>query len=449
MNNNNSIHSDKHARKNISNIRFEKAILSVMLSEEKMIDEIALQCKPEFFFSGANRKLFNDIIKTYNEYKTNEITVIQSNSKCSFSYLSEIVGYICSSENAKSYIKCLKEKYINKVLGISCKETLAKLKSENVNASELLDKHERTIYNLLQENSSDLQDYLNMAECTTRVNTLLEKIKERKKAGYGFAGIDTGFEFLNKKFSGFEPGHLYVLGARPSTGKTSFAVQLAFNMSIINKVPGAIFSLEMPAEQITLRLLCQYHKNLNMADIKEGVVRSPDLLQEGIELLEQAPLYIDDNSGTKLIDIRRKMRRLASKKKIEYVIVDYLQLVNVCNSDDRRFQIGEICKTLRNTGQELGLPVILLAQLSRKVEERKDRKPILSDLRDSGEIEQDSDIIMFLHQNPEDGWIDTNKKIFMTVAKNRNGSTGTMPYEFVGSNMSFKPIDSGGYEGFI
>jgi replicative DNA helicase len=289
---------------------------------------------------------------------------------------------------------------------------------------ELLDEAERKIFEIAQkrkvENFYHIKDIL---------FDTFERIEQLYNTKGGITGVPTGFPDLDEKTSGFQPSDLILIAARPSMGKTAFALNIAQNAAIRYKVPVAIFSLEMSKEQLVQRMLCA-ESNVDSHKLRTGRLDEEDWpkLARAMGPLSEAPIYIDDTPGISSLELRAKARRLKAEKGLGLIIIDYLQLMSGRgNSENRQQEISEISRSLKALARELNVPVVALSQLSRAPEMRSDHRPILSDLRESGSQEQDSDVVAFLYRddyyNP-----DTDKKNIaeVIIAKQRNGPTGTV-----------------------
>lgn len=277
------------------------------------------------------------------------------------------------------------------------------------------------------------------------VLTSYEQIEYRYNHRDELIGVPTDFYDLDMMTSGLQKSDLIILAARPSMGKTAFALNIAQNVAIKAKKAVAIFSLEMPKEQLVTRMLCSVAE-VDTQRLKTGMMQAKDWekLTTTMNIFADAPIYIDDNAGATVMDIRAKCRRLAmEEKEIGLVVIDYLQLMEGSgSSDDRNQQVSAISRGLKALARELGVPVIALSQLSRAVESRQDKKPMLSDLRESGAIEQDADIVMFIYRdeyyNKEDS--ENKGKAELIIAKHRNGPVGTVELLFQANITKFKNI---------
>ena len=276
-------------------------------------------------------------------------------------------------------------------------------------------------------------------------------MEERQNSGSDFTGLPTGYTQVDKLTSGLQKTDLIILAARPSMGKTAFALNLARNVAVLEEKLVAIFSLEMGCEQLSMRLLTA-EARINSEKLKSGTISSEDWerVTEAAGVISQAPLYIDDTPNISVMEIRAKCRRLRADKELGLVIVDYLQLMRGSGTtgDRRDLEIAEISRSLKGLAKEMNIPVIALSQLNRMLEQRAEKRPLLSDLRESGSLEQDADIVAFIYRdevyNKEEN--NPNKgKAEIIIAKNRNGAVGKAHLTFIGKYTRFENANIGDY----
>ena len=340
------------------------------------------------------------------------------------------------SSNIEYYAQIIKENALKRRL-INAGTTIIEETFKNPEADVSLELAERTIFEIAQQKSSQDAKLI-----TNLLMETVEQLEYRYTNKGTYTGIPSGYYDLDDMLAGFQKSDLIILAARPSMGKTAFALNIAQNIGVVQKIPVLIFSLEMSALQLTQRILC------SEAEIDAQRARTGEL--DGLEWqkigdvmnkLHEAPIIIDDSSGITLSDIRAKARRVKTKfPDLGLIIIDYLQLIEDKTILDRNQAISGISRGLKSLARELNVPIISLSQLSRKVEDRTDKHPMLSDLRESGAIEQDADVVMFVHRpeyyekdNPE-----LKNKAEIIIAKQRNGPTGNIDLLFFGSTTKFK-----------
>ncbi len=363
------------------------------------------------------------------------------------SYLGEIIGLIGTSANIKYYATIVRKKELLRKL-ISASNHIAETAyEEEEELDAILEIAEGEIYSITSKGggSDKLVPLKDLAEETWA------RIEKMQEEGGGMRGVPSGFKALDDKLSGFQKSDLIILAARPSVGKTSFALDIARNAAVKAGVPVALFSLEMGREQLVDRLLAAQSQvdGWKLRTGKLSLETEFERLQQGMHELMQAPLYIDDKAANNIMNMRSVLRRISSERPIGLIIVDYLQLMSTLKSYDSIVnQVTEISRSLKGLAKEFNVPVIALSQLSRAVEARGG-KPRLSDLRDSGSIEQDADIVMFIHR--EDKYGDANEKnnvVEILIEKHRNGPTGMIELMFDDKKASFVSVEKSDFGDF-
>ncbi len=335
-----------------------------------------------------------------------------------------VAGYTSTSANIRQYCRIVSEKAVmRRLIDASRVITLASF-DPSKGSDEVIELAEKTIFNIAQNRNT--QAFTGMREL---MHGTLERIEELSNSGGKLTGIETGFTDFDSMTSGLQPSDLILVAARPSMGKTALAINMAQYAAVTNKVTTAIFSLEMSAEQLALRMLAT-EARIESQKLRVGALEPDDWekLADAIGPLSEAPIYIDDTPGISVTELRAKCRKLKLEKGLGLVVIDYLQLMTgATRTENRQQEISEISRMLKSIAREIQAPVIALSQLSRKNESRSDHRPMLSDLRDSGAIEQDADIVMFIHRE-EYYKPDTEKKNVaeLIVAKHRNGATDTI-----------------------
>lgn len=424
----------------------EEALLGAILKNpdyalNKVVDLIDVNC----FYQPAHKYIYEAVLELLNRSAIDIYTVsekLKENGKLEAvggrAYINSLVLNSVTTANVKYYAEIVKNKAIKRSL-ITAGSEITDMGYQDESIDSALDKAEKLIFNIAQNKSAE-----GLIPIDALLNSTYKKIEERFNNRDELLGVTTGFSELDEMTSGFQPSDLIILAARPSVGKTSLALNMAANVALKAKMPVAIFSLEMPMEQLVTRLLCS-EAEVDMQKLKTGHMQPKDWekLLNAMETFAEAPIYIYDNAGCSVIDIRANCRRLAMEKgQIGLVVIDYLQLLEGSSSskDDAVQQVSENSRGLKMLARDLNAPVMALSQLSRAVEQRQDKKPVLADLRQSGAIEQDADLVMFIYReeyyNQDE---DTNKgKAEIIIAKHRNGPIGSVPLLFQSNITKFK-----------
>ncbi len=423
----------------------EAAVLGAILIDKEAISSASQQVKPEYFYSEANASIFECMLDLYEQRKPIDTLTLTSLLKTKklfqkvggSSYLTSLANAVPTAANLEHYTEIVREKYIRRVLIQLGAETTNLAFQEDAPSSEVLDRAEQTIFRVSQDHAK--QGFVHIKETLAESFDRLDEL--HKKEG-GIRGVESGFVDLDNMLSGFQNSNLIILAARPGQGKTAFVVNCAQHITVNTKVPVGIFSLEMSKEELVDRLL------ISQADIDAWKLKTGNLTDEDFEKLSQAmgelaeaPIYIDDTPGITISEMRTKARRLHSEHGVRLLVVDYLQLVNPGKKLESRVQeVTYVSQNLKNLARELRVPVIALSQLSRAIEHRTgDRRPQLADLRESGSIEQDADVVMFLYSKDEA--MSPQRIVSILVAKHRNGAVGERDLLFRGDRIRFYNID--------
>ncbi len=425
----------------------EEAILGAVLTNPVCFNRIADMLSSRSFYKPANRFIYDAIVELFTKNQAIDIVTVSEilNEQGNLdkvggrAYINDLAMNVITTANIEYYAKIVQEKAIKREL-INAGSEIVEMAYDNSSTEATLDNAEKLIFNIAQQkNTSDLVSVKDL------VLTSYEQISYRYEHRDELIGVPTGFYDMDALTSGLQKSDLIILAARPSMGKTAFALNIAQNVGLKARRPVAIFSLEMPKEQLVQRMLCS-EAEVDTQKLKTGNMQAKDWekLTTAMNLFADAPIFIDDCAGASVMDIRAKCRRLAmEQKELGLVVIDYLQLMEGSgNGDDRNQQISSISRGLKGLARELGVPVIALSQLSRAVEQRTDKKPMLSDLRESGAIEQDADIVMFIYRDEYYNKEDTENrgKAEVIIAKHRNGPVGTIDLLFQGSITKFKNI---------
>lgn len=429
------------------NIDAEEAILGAVLTNPISLTKIVDLISPESFYKPANKIIFDAVVYLFAKNQAIDIVTVSERLNESGkldliggrAYINDLALNVVTTANIEYYAKIVQEKAIKRSL-INAGSEIVEMAYDNYTTEATLDNAEKLIFNIAQQKTST-----DLIAVKDLVLTSYEKIEYRYNHRDELIGVPTGFYDLDMMTSGLQKADLVVLAARPSMGKTAFALNIAQHVGLKAKKAVAIFSLEMPKEQLVQRMLCS-EAEVDTQRLKTGNMQAKDWekLTTTMNHFADAPIYIDDSAGATVLDIRAKCRRLAmEEKELGLVVIDYLQLMEgSAGKDDRNQQISGISRGLKALARELGVPVIALSQLSRAVEQRTDKKPMLSDLRESGAIEQDADIVMFIYRdeyyNKEDS--DNKGKAEVIIAKHRNGPVGNVDLLFQGNITKFKNI---------
>ena len=424
----------------------EEAILCAVLTNPVFFNKIADMLTAKSFYKPAHRFIYEAVVDLFTKNQAIDIVTVSEvlNEKDKLeavggrAYINDLALNVTTTANIEYYAKIVQEKSIKREL-INAGSEIVEMAYDNTTMDTTLDNAEKLIFNIAQQKTtSDLVSVKDL------VLTSYEQISYRYEHRGELIGVPTGFYDLDAMTSGLQKSDLIILAARPSMGKTAFALNIAQNVGLKAKKPVAIFSLEMPKEQLVQRMLCS-EAEVDSQRLKTGNMQAKDWekLTSAMNLFADAPIFIDDCAGATVMDIRAKCRRLAmEQKEIGLVVIDYLQLMEGSATDDRNQQISGISRGLKGLARELNVPVIALSQLSRAVESRTDKRPMLSDLRESGAIEQDADIVMFIYRDEYYNKEDTENrgKAEVIIAKHRNGAVGSIPMLFQGSITKFKNI---------
>lgn len=429
-------------RKMPQNLEAEMSILSGCLLMKSAADKVCEEMIPDMFFSDANRKIFEAIYNLHEAKKPIDMTTLtnelEKNNTLALiggmEYLSEVVDAIVSAANLEYYINIVQEKYLRRRLIEVSTNITTSAYEEETNTSDVIDNAEKQIFTVTKERkASELKSISEVLRSTQ------ERLEFLAQNGSAITGLPTGFTDLDILTSGLHENELIIIAARPAMGKTAFALNLAVNAALSTPKAVAIFNMEMGAEQLAERMIASVG-GIDQNKLKTGRLDDKDWqkVNEAMSELGETNLYIEDISGITVGDIRAKCRRLAtSEKGLALVLIDYLQLIQGSSryAGNRQQEVSEISRSLKTMALELKVPVIALAQLSRNVELREDKRPIMSDLRESGSIEQDADIVAFLYRddyyNPDSKNLSSNTSITeLIIGKHRSGNTGTVELLF-------------------
>lgn len=429
-------------RKMPQNLDAEMSVISACLLMPSAADKVCENLSPEMFFSDANRKIFEAVFELHEHKKPIDYTTLtnelEKNNTLALiggiEYLSDVIDSIVSAANVEYYMNIVQEKYLRRRLIEAATEIATSAYEETQDTNEVVDIAEQQIFKVTKERKAG--EFKSISEVLRSTQARLEYLAQN---GSAITGLPTGFTDLDIMTSGLHEHELIIVAARPAMGKTAFAVNLAVNTALATPKAVAIFNMEMGAEQLAQRMIGSVG-GIDMKRLQTGQLDDKDWqkVNEAMSELGETNIYIEDTSGITVSDIRAKCRRLAnSEKGLALVIIDYLQLIQggARYAGNRQQEVSEISRSLKTMALELHVPVIALAQLSRAVELREDKRPIMSDLRESGSIEQDADIVSFLYRddyyNPDKHDLSGNTSVTeLIVGKHRSGNTGTIELLF-------------------
>ena len=424
-------------------VESEQSILGSIILDKDAIITVAEIINPGDFYKEAHKIIYESMLSLNSSNEPIDlITLIEELRKeghldnvGGISYLTSLSTIVPTTSNVRYYANIVKEKSVMRQLIKASNEIINLGYDASTDVQEILDKAEKNIFDISQEKSSD--DIQPISLVLQDTFETLEKLCTDKS---DVTGITTGFADLNKKINGLQRTDLILLAARPAMGKTAFSLNLVQNAALKGDASVAVFSLEMSKEQLVQRMLSA-QSNVELSKIKTGNLGASDWprIIDALSVLSEANIFIDDTPGIKISEIRSKCRRLKIEKGLDLILIDYLQLMEgEGKNENRQQEIAKISRSLKILAKELDCPVVALSQLSRSPELRKDHRPILSDLRESGSIEQDADIVMFLYRD-EYYHDDSEKKNIgeVIIAKNRHGETGNVELVWFGQVQKF------------
>lgn len=440
-------------------VEMEQAVLGALMLEKDALTKIIDVIRPEMFYKDAHREIYEGIYTLFQNSEPVDILTVKNflslGGKLEMAggvyYLTELTAKVASAANIEYHARVIAQKFLLREL-IKIGDGIANdAYNETTDVFDLLDKTEQDLFALSETNLR--RNYLPMSDL---VISTLKRLEEMKGTESGVTGVATGLHALDQMTSGFQPSDLIICAARPAMGKTAFTLSLMRNSAVVYGVGVAFFSLEMAATQLVQRLIC------GEAEIDAQKVRTGRLeryeweqLNSRIGSLSKAPIFIDDTPALSIMDLRAKARRLKAEKNIGMIIIDYLQLMtgNTSKGGNREQEIAGISRSLKELAKEINVPIIALSQLSRAVETRGgDKKPMLSDLRESGSIEQDADMVMFLYRPEyyglttyEDG-TSTHQVAEVIIAKQRNGPVGDVRLQFINKFAKFTNLSDSSNE---
>lgn len=418
------------------NLAAEQSVIGSMLLDKNAVVKVIEMLRPESFYRDAHRYIYESVIELFDRGEPVDLVTVTENLRKSGKldavggsvYVADLLNSVPTSANVEYYARIVEEKAVLRRLIEAGTRIVSDAFSDPDDVDQILDSAEKAVFDIALKR---------VREGFNRIDSVIKRVLDRIDSLYGkkdaFTGIPTGYPDLDQLTAGFQNSDLIIIAARPAVGKTAFALNIAQNVAIQHKIPVAIFSLEMSKDQLAQRMLCSEGEvdaqKLKTASLSDTGWKK---LTRALGRLSEAPIYIDDAASITATEIRAKARRLKIEKGLGLVIVDYLQLMKgKARVENRVQEISDIARSLKTLARELDVPVVALSQLSRAVEQRTDRIPRLSDLRDSGEIEQTADVVIFIHRddyyNPQS---ERGNVAEIIIAKQRNGPIGSLELVF-------------------
>ncbi|RJR28948.1 replicative DNA helicase [Candidatus Microgenomates bacterium] len=415
----------------------EISVLGALLLDREAIISVAEFLDSTHFYDPRHKDIYECIIELYEDRTPIDVLTVTEKLKKKkvlkkiggASYLAELANKVPTAAHVEHYGKIVKDHSTKRSLMSAAARLFDLSLDEGLAADEVLDKAESEVFSLSQRH---------LAQSFTAVKATLadsfDRLDELHKMDSGIRGVPTGFKDLDNLLAGLQRSNLVILAARPGVGKTTLAINIAQYLAVKEKRPVGVFSLEMSKEELVDRLLVA-QADIDAWKLKTGKLDADDFarLANAMGELAEAPLFIDDTPGQSILEMRTKARRLQVESGVDLIIVDYLQLAKSRNLENRVQEVSEISQGMKNLARELKVPVLCLSQLSRGVEQRGGKRPVLSDLRESGSIEQDADVVMFLYREDDE----KREQVFLDIAKHRNGALGRMEFYFKGDRIRF------------
>ncbi|XOQ17788.1 MAG: replicative DNA helicase [Sporanaerobacter sp.] len=425
----------------------EQSVLGAMIIDKEAINTAVETIRPEDFYKEANKEIYETILELYNRNEPVDLITLSEELKKrgtlenvgGINYLTSLSGSVATTANVKYYCDIVEEKSILRRLIKSCDEIITKSFEDAEEVNSIIERAEKSIFDITQGRNNE-----GFSPIKEVLLDSFSRIEEMSMNEGGLTGLTTGFLDIDEKLSGLQKSDLILLAARPSMGKTALGLNIALNSAIKGNGHVAIFSLEMSKEQLVQRMLSSV-SHVNLQKIISGRLDEDEWVKivQAMGPLSSTNIFIDDTPGISIMEMKAKCRKLKIEKGLDLVVVDYLQLMQSDSpSESRQQEISSISRGLKALAKEMECPVLALSQLSRAPELRSDHRPILSDLRESGAIEQDADIVMFLYRD-EYYNEDTDKKNIgeVIIAKHRNGPTGTVELLWMGQFTKFVNLE--------
>ena len=432
------------------NVEAEMAVLGSMLIDENAIGVALEAIDKSCFYKDSHRKVFDVVLSLYNDSKAVDLITLTDELKRQglldkiggVSFLTELVNSVPTSANISHYVQIVREKAILRSLINNSTKIVSLCYGTEGNIAQVVDEAEKLIFEV-----SDSRHKGSSIQLKEIIKTSIEKIDQLYQKKAHVTGVPTGFIDLDLKTAGLQPSDLIIIAGRPSMGKSALALSMAEYAGVTAKIPIALFSLEMSKEQLVQRMLCS-HARVDANKVRTGYLAASDWprLTAAAGKLSEAPIFIDDTPAISVMELRAKARRLKANHDIQLIVLDYMQLMrgSGSSSESRQQEISDISRSLKALARELSVPVIAISQLSRAVESRTDHRPQLSDLRESGAIEQDADVVILIMREDYYNRTPENQGIAeIIIAKQRNGPTGTIKLTFISEYTRFENMSHG------
>jgi replicative DNA helicase len=434
------------------NLEAEQCVLGSILLQTEAMDKVVETLAAEDFYRPEHRLIFAAMLHLFGKNEPRDLVTVTNVLKNENNldkmggpaYLAALTDIVPMASNIVYYAKIVREKSILRRLISTSTEIASRCYEEQDDIDKLLDETEQNIFDIAQAKSSQ-----SVFPISTVINSAFNEVKKLSERKEMITGVPTGFEDFDRKTAGLQPADLIILAARPSMGKTALAMNMVQNAALLYKVPVGVFSLEMSKEQLGMRMLCSISK-VDSQRIRTGHIQENDWpkLARAVGMLSEASIFIDDTPSLSVLELRAKARRLKTEHNLGLVVIDYLQLMRGSSTERREQEISEISRSLKAMAKELHIPVIALSQLNRSLESRGDKRPQLSDLRESGAIEQDADVICFIYRDEVYNKSEANPKrgiAELIIGKQRNGPTGTIEMAFRSEFTTFENLARGDY----
>lgn len=427
-------------------IEAEQSVIGSMIIDRAAIAQVAEKLEEGDFYRDGHKVLYKAIVDMFKKDMAVDLVTLLEYLKDTdgleraggVTYITEISSSVPTTANLSSYIKIVEEKSTLRKLIKASTSIIEESYNNQGEVEKVLDVAEKKIFNIAEKKSTS--DFEPLSAVLERGFLEIERLFNNRG---DITGVSSGIKDLDAKTSGFQKGDMVLIAARPSMGKTTFALNIAENAALKHGKSVVIFSLEMSKEQLAYKLLCS-EANVDMLKLRTGELDDKDWenIARATGPLSKAKIYIDDTAGVSVMEMRSKCRRLKMEHGIDMILIDYLQLMSGSNSENRQQEVSEISRSIKALAKEMECPVIALSQLSRAPEQRADHRPMLSDLRESGSIEQDADVVMFLYRDEYYNKETEDKNVAeCIIAKQRNGPVGTVKMTFLGALSKFADID--------
>ncbi|WP_297435490.1 replicative DNA helicase [uncultured Clostridium sp.] len=427
-------------------IEAEQAVLGAMMVDRGAIAKSAEALSAEDFYRDSHKIIFKSIVEMFQkDNAVDQVTLVEyllSSDKLEkaggITYLSEMEGSVIDAANINDYIKIVEDKATLRRLIKASTDIISTCYNEQGDVLKVVDSAEKKIFDISETKNSG--DFESISDVLERGFEEIERLYNNKGET---TGVGSGFNDLDEKTSGFQAGDMVLIAARPSMGKTTFALNIAEHAALKEGKSVVIFSLEMSKEQLAYKLLCS-QANVDMLSLRTGQLEDKDWenIARAAGPLSSAKIYIDDTAGVSIMEMRSKCRKLKAEHGVDMIFIDYLQLMSGSGEESRQQEVSEISRNIKAIAKEMKCPVIALSQLSRAPEQRADHRPMLSDLRESGSIEQDADIVMFLYRDEYYNKETDQKNIAeCIISKQRNGPVGTVKLAWLGQFSKFGNLD--------